>query len=54
LLFILLKLAQWPELQNAIFPEMIPQKVTPLFQLAALDFVENWSSDQNNYMAAEP
>ena len=34
---------------------MVPPKVTPsfqLFQLAALYFVINWASDQNNYIAA--
>ncbi len=31
---------------------MVPPKVTPSFELAALYFSVNWASDQNIYIAA--
>ena len=31
---------------------MVPSKVTPSLQLAAVYFIVNWASDKNNYRAA--
>jgi hypothetical protein len=42
---------QWSEFLCALFPEMVPSKVTPSFALAALYFIINWASNQNNYIA---
>jgi hypothetical protein len=30
---------------------MVPPKVTPSFELAALYFIINWASNQNNYIS---